>query len=476
LKVSEGLLVPVLNVKITVGGLPFSATANTDKVYDFGGDYFTVAGTVKAYVKNAVHAVIGTFTIDLIGDTHLTTDKLTTKTGAVARATASDHNFDFGPGDPQFPEANAFSHVAAIYSWFADLGYKWTTSALTIYVNQDIPTPSGASKNNALYVPTGYQPPSGPASTGPAIAVGDGDGTILRDLPTDSDVVTHEFGHHVIFHKLKSTGLSEAQDGSIDSPNHSAVLHEGLADFFTFAYTGDACLAESICPPGTTACVVMEMDHQCLRSGTNTMKYDTDQYWSLGKAAHLKGQIISGTMWDIRNRPNVDHDEFTKLAFGSIEYLLSSSSYADWIVALMSADRDLFDGKYGCDITAAAIARGFAAEVAAKIPDCKLFNAPDPVEPAPSPDSTPSDNGSDSQGEPNAIETEKASAESPSVPEPSQSKDKNNKIEKMFCGSIATPPGDPGPGVLALLILVLVPVVSAPKRRPAEVLAKRLRK
>ena len=66
----------------------------------------------------------------------------------------------------------------------------------------------------------------------------------------------------------------------------------------------------------------MTSSKKCLRSGETNLKYDSDDYWDLGGAVHLKGQVVSGTMWDIRNRPGVDAEEFTKLAFASIEYLL----------------------------------------------------------------------------------------------------------------------------------------------------------
>jgi hypothetical protein len=453
LKTVDGQWVTALKVALTAGGLPYTAVADDTNVFDLNGLFFSVSGTVSAYKKNAVDGLKGSFTVDLVGDSHLTSSQLTTTTGAISRATAADHQFNYTASDPEFAEANAFAHVNSIVDWFKGLGYKWITPVLTIRTREDIPVPGGASKDNALYVPSGFQPLSGAPNSGPVIAVADGSGSILRDLPTDSDVVTHEFGHHVLFKKLKSTTVAEARDGSITNLNHSAILHEGLADFFTFAYTGDACLAESICPPNTTACVVMTAQKQCLRSGSNDLIYDSDAYWNLGKAVHLKGQLVSATMWDIRNRPGVSADDFTKIAYASVDFLLATSSYTDWLVALMSADKDLFDGKYGCDIVDAAKKRGFTALIADKIPDCANFKTDTTVAGSP-----PNPPNTDTKSDVAVDDGSKASDV------PVEKRTESTSKNKKFCGTIALTAGDPGYAGLILLIFLTIPLLTVAPR------------
>ncbi|MEN9826420.1 MAG: hypothetical protein RI953_2165, partial [Pseudomonadota bacterium] len=53
----------------------------------------------------------------------------------------------------------------------------------------------------------------------------------LRDLGKDMDVIMHEFGHHIVFR-----GLSNAKSQSV-------ALHEGFADYFTYAISGNNRLA-----------------------------------------------------------------------------------------------------------------------------------------------------------------------------------------------------------------------------------------
>ncbi len=449
LKYVDGELVPVLKVTMTSGGLPYTGTSDGNRLFSVEGKFFTVAGTVKAYKKNKLDAATATYTVDLIGDTHLTSTEITTATGSVPRATAADHKFEYTAADEEFAEANAFAHATSFYQWLKSLGYTWTTSKLTVRVREDIPIGGGeVTKNNALYVPIGYKPASGPAATGPVIAVADGDGELLRDLPTDSDVVTHEFGHHLLFRTLKSVGFSE-DPADLD---HSAVLHEGLADFFTFAYTGDSCLAESICPEKTPACWVMARNEQCLRSGSTDLTYGSELYGDL--ANHLKGQLVSGMMWDIRSRSDVDDEEFTKVAFASVDFLQESSTYTDWLVSLMSADKDLFDGKYGCKIVEAAKSRGFVEQVKDFDANCASFEIP----------TQKASGGTSGQStkEGSSVDGGSSAGSQPVLPR------SENKESNKWCGTISTGDFSTTYSVLILAILLLLPILAVAPR-PVQV-------
>ena len=80
----------------------------------------------------------------------------------------------------------------------------------------DIHARPGGSKNNALYVPKETE------TDAAKIMIGNGDGNILKNLPQDREVISHELGHHIIYHHITQTS------------GESLILHEGLADFFTF--------------------------------------------------------------------------------------------------------------------------------------------------------------------------------------------------------------------------------------------------
>ncbi|MEZ4740950.1 MAG: hypothetical protein R3B45_00630 [Bdellovibrionota bacterium] len=462
LKADGGILVPSHKVDFLVNALPHSAIVSSTKVYSMQREFFGVTGSVTALEKNPDDGATNTYSVEFTGDTHLTTTQLTTTTGSVARAANSAHQFSYSPTDPEYAEVNAFMHAELTYQWFKSFGYEWTDGTrLTLRLREGIKDAQGKlTQNNALYLPAGLD-----GNSSPMIAVADGDGAVLKGLPLDLDVVGHEFGHHILFATLKSTKQLESQDGSVETPDHSAALHEGLADYFTFAQTGDACLAESICPDGTQACVVMTATKRCLRSGELDFNYNSPEYWALGAAFHLKGQVVSGTMWDIQNSANVDPQDFKKIAFASVDYLLSASSYSDWLIALMSADRDLFDGKYGCEIASVASSRGFDTQVEEHISDCKNFAS---IKKA--------DSGEDSStSQSDVVDKEEASsnvgsetdAQSSSGTTKRKSSGKNN-----FCGTIAPVNSKLGFGSIILLTLFTLPLFFALQRKSLNILRK----
>src|SRR5690606_34583582 len=107
-------------------------------------------------------------------------------------------------------------------------------------------------------------------------------------LSTNSDVVAHEFGHHVEFESLQETR------------GESLVMNEGLTDYFAMARSGDSCLGESICPYNSSInCEVNQKapKQSCLRSAT-AVKYVLNE--NTKTDAHFKSQFISGMLWDLR--------------------------------------------------------------------------------------------------------------------------------------------------------------------------------
>ena len=148
---------------------------------------------------------------------------------------------------------------------------------------------------------------------------------VLDNLPKDTDVISHEYGHHVIYKSLKSTR------------GESLILHEGLADFFVFARTGDGCLGESICPSGSQIC---EVD-QCLRTADNSLVYGEGLYPH--KPAHQKGQLISGYLWDLAQSNDVPLEDLERMVLRAIDLLVSDSGIEHFMLALYNADQELHD-------------------------------------------------------------------------------------------------------------------------------------
>jgi hypothetical protein len=423
LHAADGRLLPVWKLTMAGDRLPYTAVADADRVYRVEARFFDVDGTAQAYPHNDTEAKMSKFDLPgLIGDGTLTSTYLTTvMADGRDRADNADHNFVYDAADPEYPEVAAYVHAQAHLDFFTGLGFKWYgPKPLSIRVHDQ---PRGET-NNALFVPAG-----GTNAT-PTILLGDGDGTVLTNLGTDGDVVSHELGHFIIYQSLTST------DGE------SLVLHEGLADFFAFARTGDPCLGESICPAGSESACWPDTAHECLRTAATDLTYGSDLWESLkgtrNRLGHLHGQAISGLLWDLRKSGGVPAADLTKIVFGSIDFLGEASGFRDFLISLLLADKEQFDSQYFAKIKAAAEARGFTEFV-------------DDIE---SDDTIPEPSGDSGSG---------VQAETTSSSGSSKSSSDHNPLS---CGVL---PGGGGGNALALLLLLLLPLAGL---RPAAALAK----
>lgn len=339
--VKDGDLVPAWDFVLTVQSSPYHVIAGEYDVFLFEPYFFDgVEGSARVYKKNPIDAVKVDVSLDLTGDGTLTSDHFTTSPIGVDRAESSTHEFNYEKEDDKFAEVSVFAHATSHLAWFFKNGYEWAESGpmdLIIHgaIQGDI--------NNSQYKPGVAMP-----SKLPMIQICDGDGQVLKDLPYDTDVVSHELGHHIVFTTVKTTS------------GESLVLHEGLSDYFVFARTEDGCLADSICPPGAPACV----SDTCLRIAAepDELSYGTDIFSKIG--AHHKGQAISGLLYRLRTGGDVPPELVDEIAVKStIDFLQTNSGYRHLFLGLLNADKALSGGKYACAITEAAIDYGFESFV-----------------------------------------------------------------------------------------------------------------
>jgi len=327
-------LLPTWKMWLNIADTGYRITGDEYEIVKLEKLAFDVTGKLTVFESNPKSAVLKTYEMELDGDYRLNNDFFTTNTNTVERARSAGHVFEYDPTDYRFQEASAFVHVALMFEYFRELGYEWKgpkplEMKLHVIVN--------SSKNNAL-----YQPAEGVPTGKPTISIGDGDGVVLQNLPLDSDVVSHEFSHHVIYRTLTSV-----QDESL-------VLHEGLADYFSNARTGDSCLGESICPGNSLACWIKS---ECLRSADNSLNFSSDTYEKL--ESHLKGQIVSGYLWDLHAENEIPSEDVTKLAYEAVALFVSNSGIRDFLLATFIADATEFDGKYCKKLYVSAVERGF---------------------------------------------------------------------------------------------------------------------
>ena len=415
-------LLPVWKVKVEAGGLPYFALADGYETISTEPGFFDVDATASVYNENRVTGPLTQLKLtDLAVDGTLkSTYVKTTVPLAWKQATSTNNVFSFDPTDERFDELQAYANVQKHFDFFKELGFEWYGPApidVRIHVK-----PQGRA-NNALFMP-------GSDSDGslPSISIDDGDGKELRYLVSDSDVVSHEFGHHVIYKTLRKV------DGE------SLVLHEGLADFFAFSRTQDGCLGESICPMGSGACI---LEGQCLRTAINTLKYQ-DEVWkqwagSRNRLGHLHGQLISGMLWDLVKSGDVPITVLPKLTLSAIGYFQQSSGFRDLMLGLFTADKELYDSAYGAKIKAAAEARGLGEFIS----DVELDkDIPQLLGTSPS----------------NTVPEGEIPAE--------KKEDKGNENPFNKCGSVA---GSTGTGGLLIIILVLLFPLLGGLKKPQQV-------
>lgn len=331
-------LIPSYEMVVTFLGRSHVVLANGNEVFESGPAGFEASGSLS-YQKEGAGGETSLYKTESLNGTGFLEGpnfRVTRANGAKI-AFSPDGNFMVGPEDQRFSQVTSYANAEINLDWYRSLDPKSVdTECFPIDITVHA-TKGGRALNNAEYVPFNQKPIGRPE-----IILGDGDGEALVNLSRDPDVIAHEFAHHIVFRGLKDAKFFE-----------TAVLHEGIADFFVFARTGNACLGETICPPGSGHCTV---EGRCLRTGENEMSFlDSD----LPSAAHKQSQIISGMLWDLQHElfPE-DRNLFTQTVLDSLSYLVPRSTYRDFVIALANADKARFGGVNACKFFDAAATRG----------------------------------------------------------------------------------------------------------------------
>ena len=196
--------------------------------------------------------------------------------------------------------------------------------------------------NNAMYVPGSDGIPS-------SIFLGTADNINMQNLNRDSDVLIHEYSHHIVFKYLTTTW------------GESLTLHEGTADFFAFVINGDPFLGESII-----------VDQSYLRTAIvdEQRKYDAE---SSSTGSHLLGEFWSSLLWELYSDMGQDS---LKLITNSLNYWPERAIISDAIQGLVLSDQELYAGTSRCKILSLALKKGFYHAISGLSPeDCGLSSA-----------------------------------------------------------------------------------------------------
>jgi hypothetical protein len=268
---------------------------------------------------------------------------VTTKCAQTARGNAGDFTA-IGEDSPQYDELVAYHAVTKSMTWYRKImaltpspnkswggSYPGTRSnfgiagglSLAVYVRAQAPakrthaSDTGYTPDNAAYMPSSFERGSQVRivigtgwEEGQPLTTGDGRRRILRYLGRDTDVVMHEFGHHIVYRSLR------------DVSGQGGALHEGLADYFTYAMTGNRKLGESIVLQG-----------ESLRSGDKTGPVDP----YVRQPAHIAGEYMSSVLWEIREELGPwksGYHVFDKIVWEAIDLFKEDAVYYDVIAAI----------------------------------------------------------------------------------------------------------------------------------------------
>jgi hypothetical protein len=210
----------------------------------------------------------------------------------------------FRPQDTQaFDQLQIYFYAMRSFQWLWEkfgLDPDPTKNFVSIYVGGSI----NGRYDNAMYLPS---------DSGSAVLIAQNEK--LENLARDRDVVSHELAHHIIYRGIKS------------SAGESGVLHEGTADYLTYAQSLDPYLAESIVPGAPylrTALMVGENPSEKLSSKMTN---------------HAKGQYWSALLWDLGEK--VGHDRVIQWISGMLHYVSPKAGVQDAFVGIIRAERDL---------------------------------------------------------------------------------------------------------------------------------------
>ncbi len=209
--------------------------------------------------------------------------------------------------DDPFSEVNAYWQVSDIKQWFAaDHGHSWG-GAVTLTTNY---RDSATGRYDNAYFTKDWN--------GDYIIVL-GQGTI--DLAYDADVIQHEFGHGIV-DDLCDINAELDYPISFDQYGlHSAAhaVNEGMADYWSSTFQGDACSAEYF---GSA------FGQACLRDLDNDRKTPDDL---LGEA-HEDGMIVGGTLWAVRQAVGVPLAD--DIIYGALGSLSSAPTFLEYATAV----------------------------------------------------------------------------------------------------------------------------------------------
>lgn len=170
-------------------------------------------------------------------------------------------------------------------------------------------------------------------------------------LSKDSDVYFHEFSHHVLFRAVRPFTDDKTKD--VVQPR---AIQEGMADYFTYAITGNNKLGESI------------YQGKPLRQGTSTESLTSDLLAQ--RDFYAIGEQLSSVYWGLRQKLpkwRGEYNQIDKVAWDAIDLLPQLATFyqlacATYVSALAFEKREnLAPSSVASVVAAEFVDRGYFA-------------------------------------------------------------------------------------------------------------------
>jgi len=232
-----------------------------------------------------------------------------------------DLQFVFPTSDPRFVQTSVYRALTDTARLAESWGFPALAVPLHAFVNLGGEGADG-EYNNAFYDPfLSY------------FGFGNGDGVVLGNLGTDSDVAAHEMGHH-LFETL-------AEPTVVFSSDPALAMHEGVADATAALWNGDPNIGESLRP-----------GQPYLRTLDNARALPDD----LAPDPHTTGLIYGGLLWDLAE--SIGAETAGRIMMAGFPFLPSIPDPHEFAQALASGDQAVTGGANALWLASAAEARG----------------------------------------------------------------------------------------------------------------------
>lgn len=337
-------VLPAWDIKVSSGNNPFRILLSEEKLYSLSPMSMHAVGEATIYQDNSLSEKLVTIKLEGLQDNgFLCSDYLTTTVDVEGSKKSFDtsHVYNYDKDDNRFYETSVFANAAKMMGFFLgiDKDVHWSKAQVDLVLTD--------AENVVSSGPVYTNPQLDGGMSRPKIFIPQSSSGLVN-LWTDFDVVGHELGHHIISRYL----------GGLDH-QFNILIHEGLADFFVYAKTGDSCLGESICDGSGATCLQQASNRQCLRSASNDLALGTMEYNQLVQI-HSKSQLLSGFLWDLSHRDGQSLDKVAKLVYNALHYLDKRSDYKDLLESLIASDKEINNSANHCAIYDVSIDRGLS--------------------------------------------------------------------------------------------------------------------